>query len=688
MVLLGARMRFSPTGASVREEAIDRVLEQNLAFADQSGLTEEELREIIRLPGGNRILTSADVHAGLSRLIGRGHVQEKSPKGSGKFILSSNVEHEIEQTVHHAKKRWDCVVKDLFTTAKGPLNQYADAFVEVLCHVFTRVSSGYVAVLVGKDTQHADTHHFVHRAIEAVLKSRAVADKQAFDAGVSRFFRESTPQFDAIKWNMAQNFYVAIALGIDPKARILSSELMAGAIVYLDTNVLIAGLIPEDRHHGGFQEVVNTCRDLGMKMMVAQITVDELRRVVAAHAAVLKQVYDRIPVETRSRVRCFLLESYLQLVKENPDLKLDEFLNKFQAPIDSLRDAFNLEIDDDAWFDNERNSPATEDLAKKLSAKFHSMRSRPKNSEAARHDALLLRWVDERRRGIDANCRITTLDMTLVAAERDAFHIQPRAISLDALLQWASPHCSSDATVEQVAAIYSTALKYHLLPTEQFLDARDFRVFAEMEIETAQLPVEDVEACVREIRKVGPNLDPGKAEDREKIAKTIQRFFADPGTKFKKALADLEAKNNELSQALSNETESRKRSEKDLGGLSERNAQLDEAISGEKSARQTAEAKITTLQTDLEALKKQVRRGELTRSVVVRCLLLGIALVLAWAVVSRTALERGAGETGFDKLTNAWPWFSLPVAIVGIAFPFVMGRERMQHLKWWKGESD
>jgi hypothetical protein len=83
---------------------------------------------------------------------------------------------------------------------------------------------------------------------------------------------------------------------------------------------------------------------------------------------------------------------------------------------------------------NVLNSPRAVQMAKKLSTEFKSMRNRPKNSEAARHDALLLRWVDERRRGRDANCRITTLDMTLVAAEREALHIQPRAITLDALL--------------------------------------------------------------------------------------------------------------------------------------------------------------------------------------------------------------------------------------------------------------
>jgi hypothetical protein len=30
----------------------------------------------------------------------------------------------------------------------------------------------------------------------------------------------------------------------------------------------------------------------------------------------------------------------------------------------------------------------------------------------------------------------------------------------------------------------------------------------------------------------------------------------------------------------------------------------------------------------------------------------------------------------------------LGFAIVAVAYPFIMGRERMRSLKWWKGESD
>lgn len=677
----------------MREEAIDRVLEQNLAYADREGLDPTKLRELIRLPGGDYILSAADIRASLIRLIGRGRVEEATQNGLKRCVLSTQATSEVDQAYSQAQKLSDAVVMDIFAGAKGPLGQYADGFLEFLCNVFSRMSSGYIAIMAGNESHNDDTRHLFHDAMVAVLKSRPDVDKQAFEYGVTRFFKESTPQFDAIKWNMAQNFYVALALGIDPKARVLSSDLLAGAVVFLDTNVLIAGLTPENRQHGGFQEVIKMCKNLGVIIKVAQITVDELRRVVAAHTAVLRQVWDRIPIATRPKVHCFLLESYLESSRLDPNLTLESFLMRFQAPIDTLREAFGLETEDDPWFDSERSSKATTQLAQHLSAKFKAMRFRPKTEEAARHDALLLRWVDERRCGIDANCRIATLDLTLVAAERDPLRVQPRAITLEALLQWASPHCSDDITVGQVAAIYSTALRYQLLPTEQFLDARDFRVFAEMEIETAQLPSDDVEACVREIRKVGPNLDPGKAEDREKLSRTIQRFFADPGTKFKKVLADLETKNRELTQTLSDEIESRRKSEANVrtlkgetSRLSEKNQQLDEKIANEQSVRSAAEQRIHSLETNIQSLNNQLRKSQLVRSIIGRCILITIPLLLGWYVTGLIAIKYGDGATSFQKLTNAWPWFGLFPAIAALLFPYVIGRERMRYLKRWRGE--
>jgi hypothetical protein len=154
------------------------------------------------------------------------------------------------------------------------------------------------------------------------MGSESVPDKEAFKYAVDRFFRESSPKFDHLKWNMSQNYYITKAIGIDEAAQMLSADILNGASFYLDTNVLIAGLIPEHRYHGSFQELFSACKALNIKLKVAHITLEELKYVVSSHSELLKKVFDKIPSPTRNRVRSFLLEPYLIAIAENPNLSL------------------------------------------------------------------------------------------------------------------------------------------------------------------------------------------------------------------------------------------------------------------------------------------------------------------------------------------------------------------------------
>jgi len=79
-------------------------------------------------------------------------------------------------------------------------------------------------------------------------------------------------------------------LGIDQGAYLLSKSILEGSTFYLDTNVLIAGLIPENRHHGAFRELSGACKALNIDLIVTQETVTELRATIALHARLLKAV--------------------------------------------------------------------------------------------------------------------------------------------------------------------------------------------------------------------------------------------------------------------------------------------------------------------------------------------------------------------------------------------------------------
>lgn len=87
-------------------------------------------------------------------------------------------------------------------------------------------------------------------------------------------------------------------------------------------------------------------------------------------------------------------------------------------------------------------------------------------------------------------------------------------------------------------------------------------------------------------------------------------------------------------------------------------------------------------------LRDPILADRLKKSAIRRTVLASGVLVVVEAVIGFLVWRYGDGSNLFQKLTNAWSWLVLGFATVAILYPFIMGRERMRVLKWWKGEID
>jgi len=684
-VLLGARIRFSPTGASVRNQAIERIIEQNLASAETAkGLTEQELQHLVTLGGQFSMLRAADLRQGIDSLKHAGRVLNISGGKQPRYILSETARTEVDRVTAEAEERTKKTIKELFRNAFGGEDAYGRAFILLLCKLFSELSEVYVQVITRKQG-HLDLaeHRLLFIAIEETLKSERVPDDQAFRYGVNRFFRESTPQFDQIKWNMAQNFYIAKALGISDSSDLLSTDIFKDAALFCDTNVLIAGLSPESRHYSSFQALAKSCGTIGMNLNATRITLEELRRVIDDQNILLRRVIDRIPEETRPKIRNFLLEAYLSEKAKCDSLSLDDFYVRFQTPLQTLKDSFGVSEVDDVWFDKAFDDPETKKLSIDLSNKYKLMRGRPKSESASLHDALLVRYVSleniKKRKSW-----IITLDITLAEWNVEKKIQGSNIITLDAFLQWMGPVTPGTNGESKFSSIFAEAIRNQLFPRDTFFQLRDFHVFAEMEIDTKQLPAEDVEACIREIKQTGPLLDPSKAEDREKLGTVIQRYFADPGTKHKRIIEELQTKSKNLSQELAKEKQMRTEAEKRVQELNLQTQEMSNQIENGQDALSAAILRIDRL----EEKEKDEQQKRLMISAIRRTALSFSVLVLVELLILYLVRQYGVGANLFQKLTNSWTWPCLGFAIVAVLYPFFMGRERMRLLKWWKGETD
>jgi hypothetical protein len=685
--LLGARIRFSPTGASVRNQAIERIIEQNLAIAEAAkGLLEQQLRELTSPGGQIAILRAQDVRQGIDSLTRSGRIVVGGPPGERRYRLSQEAKKDVEQIIAESEARTDATVQALFGNAPGGAQAYRNAFLQLLCLVFSRLSELYVRVITMKHAgEGLAGHRLLTRGIDEVLQVAHVADENAFRYGVNRFFRESSPQFDHIKWNMAQNFYVAQALGIDTAADVLSADIFGGASLYCDTNVLISGLMPESRYHQSFRELVRTCNTLDIGLKVVHATVEELRGVIHHYGALLRKVFDSIPEEMQSKVRSFLLDAFLAEREKSPGLSVDDFLERFQKPLDALRDSFGLTEEDDRWFDAALEDQSTKTLATALSKQYEEMRNRPKSETAALHDAVLLRWV-ARENAEGRQSWVVTADLTVV--EWNARTKESRVLTPDALLQWVTPVALGAADEDRLAGVFAEAIRYQLLPRETFFQLSDFQVFAEMGIETQQLPAADVEACIQEIRQAGPHLDPSKAEDREKIGQVIQRYFADPGTKYRRRIDELQAQSAALGKELETERRLRTSAENRVAELKIQSEQMTKQIQNGQNALADGNSRIERLELLMQEQQKATRHKRLVNSLIRRTFLAVGLLAAIELVIGYLVWRYGEGPNLFQKLTNAWPLLAAGSGVVVIAYPFLVGRERIRLLKWWKGEAD
>jgi hypothetical protein len=178
-VLLNARMRFSPAGADVREQAVDRIIEQNLAYADATGMGLTDLQSLVTSGQGVPLLASADLQAGLTRLTNRGRVREQASAGTSRYTLTEEAFGDVDRLLTEAGHRWECVLASLSSGAPGGSDAYGEAFAGVLCTVFSRLSAHDVAVLTGKLPSPAAANHLMDDAVTTALSASRVPDAGA-----------------------------------------------------------------------------------------------------------------------------------------------------------------------------------------------------------------------------------------------------------------------------------------------------------------------------------------------------------------------------------------------------------------------------------------------------------------------------------------------------------------------------
>jgi len=664
-LVFATRMRFSAESQVIKDTAIDKLIERQLyTLHNEEGVTSQEIeqQEAVCLPDETPVITHLDIENSLKRLKDNNKVVSKKISEQIKHRLSEQTLQEHQKTQESTERHFSKIINLLFENATEGIQPYYAPFLECLCIIFSQLGETYVRLIKGDvDLDELLRSPIIRQASQSVIKKYPSIDKTLFKSAVLSFFQDTRPDYDLIKWNMAQNYYVAKALGLDPSGHVLSKEVFGGAVFYMDTNVLINALEPKARHHGTFKALSKACKSLQIQLQACQISLDELERVVDYHRQLIEKVADQISDDIAPKIRGVFFRIYREQLKAGVPIDFETLFSSFYEPMKELSQTYEVDLVDDLWFIDAAQEQKTQNFLQDIQRKYRSKRSRSKSRASALHDALLLRWIQMEREQSTPNTWIVTLDTSLpgFVAQKEGEHRHSLAITLDALLQWISPMAIyEEADEDEVAAIFSEAVKYQLLPRETYFDLSDFLVFAEMEWSCKELPSEDVEKCIRYVKAKAPGLDPSEAADREKIAREISRFFADPGRKYKEDLQKLESI-IETSR---------------LEGERQR-----EEFQGEIKSR---DDKIEGLTTNIDDLKEDGRKQTLKQSALLRTILVAFPFLIYEVAIIYFVWKYGEGVNFLQKLVKSWPIVATGGIVGPALFWFILGKERIHALGW------
>lgn len=636
-LLANFRMRFAPEVQQSKENLIDSFIKQ-LLITYETGVKASHIWHTFNTKYKANITNNMTLDA-LKRLATNGIVEEYmdisevdkhkgAKKSLYKYKLLPAARDIIEKQEKESIGKFNSVCRRLFQDAENGWEAYVEPFFKFLSSVFSQLAGENYRIITG-DLKHSElkASPAFSSALNFVKHDLKSLDKRVFENAAETFFRDPDPDYAVIKWNMAQNYYALKIIGLGKQP--LSEEVFRNAKFYLDTNVVISALEPLQSHHKAFLSLCDACTNIGVEIKVLGITLEELDRVIKQSYNMITDVIEQIPEETTSKISSLFFEVYVDRKKLGQPVDIDDIFENFKYPEKKLKDFFGVAIEDDLSLGSMASDKVTIEFAETIADRYIKMRNRKKGDSASIHDAMCLLWIEERRHHDTHNIWFVTRDYTLPGCVPSESKNKSLAITLDALIQWLAPMVINVVDEEDMALAYSEIISSRILPQERIFNLEDFIIFHELEMTCKALPPEDVEGCIRVIKQNMPLLNPSYAVDREKLARLIAIYLADPSRKYKENVERYESSISKLEVEINRQTE--------------------------LSAKKDAWLRVSHI---------------------------AIMIILMEIIVFILAATFGSGANIFQRIVNCWPFIIIPFVISVPISWFYLGKQRITVLGW------
>lgn len=555
-ILSAAIFQHSSKVQPFKQSSLDRIIERIIFLSENDCLTIEEIQEnFISLIGYN--IPVSIFESATERLLKLNSIEICD---DDKYKLSAKKEADLVLIEGIAIKREKQVVEKVFKNAPNGSAKLQEPFWYSLTFIFSNIGEYSAKLVSGTIDIETVLFPLLDSCINKI-KEKFDIDYEYFAKRLIHFFSElEEPVYNETKCILAQNHFIAKTIGISPDSATFSEELFKNKVFYLDTNVLLAIVSENNRKHNNAVSFIKAASKLGLHFCVANITVQEYENWIVGEFERIRKTRNQIPQKTKWKIASPAYQDYYkkfqELSLENDTLDSEEVLSEiekryfnFKEILSSFIDEERLEYVDDLWFDNIEKDKDFEYFVKIVKEKYSEVSNiREKGANAAVHDAKILLWLEKLSKDNPDKFLFVSTDTSLPLIK---FNVEGKSknINLEAVLQWIIPLTNSHVE-KDIDHVIAEILKQKILPREFMFEIKDFLIFDQLQMECKELPHEDVENCILHLKSNMSELNPNSAEDREKFASEIAKYFIDPTRKYQKELSDRERENEELKTKL------------------------------------------------------------------------------------------------------------------------------------------
>jgi len=679
-VVYASLLRFSPEAGSLRERAVDQIVLGALL-----GSTEDQparigaIRSNLQLGPDAPEIRIETIQESIDRLVQQDKVGHTLVRQRHAYYLRLEVAESIGRAVEESVQLFDSVLARLLhdTDHLVPKKDAQAACRSFICECFARVG-GQIAKTVTGQLDAGDLVRLaqIREAFRVAIEGRGLTAEAAelLEARCVSFLKSADPEDERLKLYLTQGFYFAQLLGLEDRPfNPIAEQAFAGAVFYLDTNVVLPRILFHDENAALFDEMIRVARTMGIELRVTRATLDEARSVAADRARQIEKVMGSLPEVLAEKSRDQFLIGYLSALDANPKLTPAEYLEPFDRIADILQ-AQGIILDDRtadeilAGKTCERESGVFQEEAEKI-------RGWAKPEGVLSHDLAHYFLIQEQRK-TNQKCWFLTRDRTLAqAAQVLSKGSQSSCFSLLGFLQSISPFLISAGKEHSLADLFSSFLTEQVFPGDRLFDIQELNLLAEMHEDVLTTSPEQLVQAVDYVKRTVLHGAPYRASDTPKVALGLKKFLSSSTDERRRALeAETQRLLDEAQQervATERERELRVLAEDAVRQRGTENHSLSQRVNELEAVADRSARTIQNLKGELDQERQGQRRVWMFLGFIA-----GFAVWLAGGAFAKVA------EARFEWLRTHASWSQTAISAIGAMVFALPSIPFIRHARW------